>query len=135
MQRSFYYQPELYSSIIFWSWTFVILFISGTGWLEITTIQWFTIATFILFVIVAALGIFRRRLTLDAANASLTLRRFWPKQAREIKFSELQHVVVLPHGVRFELTRLPYITILMTKQQKQQLIATLSELRAAAASR
>ncbi|MFC6169116.1 EbsA family protein [Loigolactobacillus jiayinensis] len=135
MQRSFYYQPDLYSSIIFWSWTFVILFVSGTGWLEITTIQWFTIATFILFLLVAAMGIWRRRLTLDANNTSLTLRQFWPKHQRIIKFSDLQHVVVLTHGIRFELTRLPHVTILMTKKQKQQLIAALSELQATTTSR
>ncbi|MFD0897240.1 EbsA family protein [Loigolactobacillus binensis] len=135
MQRSFYYQPDLYSSIIFWSWTFVILFISAIGWLEITTIQWFTIATFILFLIIAGLGIWRRRLTLDTTAANLTLHRIWSKGGRTIQFSDLQHVVVLQHGIRFELNRLPYVTILMTKRQKQDLLTTLNELQATPTSR
>ncbi|MFD1318593.1 EbsA family protein [Loigolactobacillus zhaoyuanensis] len=135
MQRSFYYQPNLYSSIIFWSWTFVILFVSGTGWLEITTIQWFTIVTFILFLVIAALGVFRRRLTLDTENSSLILQQILPRHNRSIKFNELQHVVVTTHGVRFELTRLPHVTILMTKNQKQKLVAALDELRTTATSR
>lgn len=129
MTHRFYYQPDLYSSIIFWSWTFIILFSSATGWLEVTTIQWFTIVTFILFLLVAGLGIFRRQLFLNVDQATLTLQQILPKHRRTIPLKAVKHVVILPHGVRFELERLPNLTILMTKKQKQRLIETLKTLK------
>lgn len=129
MTHRFYYQPDLYCSIIFWSWTFIILFSSATGWLEITTIQWFTVVTFILFLIVAGLGIFRRQLFLNVDQATLTLQQILPKHRQVIPLKALNHVVILPHGVRFELERLPNLSILMTKKQKQRLVETLKTLK------
>ncbi|PIO83424.1 hypothetical protein BSQ39_07570 [Loigolactobacillus backii] len=97
----YFYQPDLYSMIIFWSWTFVILFISGTGWLEITHVQWFTIAMFILFLLITFLGIWRRQLIVDQKQQTITLRGVLPGQKRVLPFKQISQVRQRKHRLIF----------------------------------
>lgn len=59
-EQRYFYQPNMTTTIISWSWTFVILLVGIIIWLEITHFQWITATLFILFAILTILQVFRR---------------------------------------------------------------------------
>lgn len=63
-QKRYFYQPDLTTTIIDWSWTLIILIIGIIIAFEITHFQWIT-ATFIaVFLVFTILEVFRRTVTI-----------------------------------------------------------------------
>lgn len=63
-QKRYFYQPDLTTTIIDWSWTLIILIIGIIIAFEITHFQWIT-ATFIaVFLVFTILEVFRRTVTM-----------------------------------------------------------------------
>ncbi|WP_429970911.1 EbsA family protein [Fructilactobacillus sp. Tb1] len=60
-KRKFYYQPQLLTSIICWSWTIIILLVGIIIWLEITTFQTTTLMFIIAFVFLTWIQIHFRK--------------------------------------------------------------------------
>lgn len=67
-QKRFFYQPDLTTAIIDWSWTLLILIIGIIIAFEITHFQWITALFIVIFLILAALQIFRRTVVISPSR-------------------------------------------------------------------
>ncbi|MDK1726393.1 EbsA family protein [Dellaglioa algida] len=98
-QKTYFYQPELAKTVILWSWTFCILLSSLLLWLEITTIQIWTIILFLIFLIVSVIQILSRKLIIDDKNIKLT--KVIRKYNETIEISEIKKVKLRRFGLSF----------------------------------
>lgn len=64
-KRTFLYQPGIFSSIITWSWTFVLLFVGIIFWLEVTYFQQITLFFFIIFLLFSIFQLSFRKITIE----------------------------------------------------------------------
>ena len=87
MQKKFYYQPDIATSITCWSYTTMILLSSLLLWLEITVFQIWTVIAFVLFLLVAGIQIIRRRLIIN--ENEITIQAVIPFNSKEINVKEL----------------------------------------------
>ena len=67
-QKRFFYQPDLTTAIIDWSWTLLVLIIGIIIAFEITHFQWITALFIVIFLILAALQIFRRTVVISPSR-------------------------------------------------------------------
>lgn len=94
-QKRYFYQPDLTTAIIDWSWTFIILIIGIIIAFEITHFQWIT-ATFIaVFLVVAALQIFRR--TVVISPSKMVFNRLLVKEYLVIPTKEIRQPLFTKH--------------------------------------
>ncbi|WP_251546407.1 EbsA family protein [Limosilactobacillus caecicola] len=94
-QKRFFYQPDLTTAIIDWSWTFIILIIGIIIAFEITHFQWVT-ATFIaVFLILAILQIFRR--TVVVSPSKLVFNRLLVKEYLSIPLKDVRQPLFTKH--------------------------------------
>ncbi|KRK46558.1 EbsA family protein [Dellaglioa algida] len=98
-QKTYFYQPELAKTVILWSWTFCILLSSLLLWLEITTIQIWTIILFLIFLIISVIQILSRKLIIDDKNIKLT--KVIRKYNETIEISEIKKVKLRRFGLSF----------------------------------
>ncbi|QMU07686.1 pore-forming protein [Levilactobacillus suantsaii] len=63
-ERRFLYQPNPISSIIIWSWTFIVLLLGGIFWLEVTHFNWITFAFFVAFILLCWIEVHFRNITM-----------------------------------------------------------------------
>jgi hypothetical protein len=83
MKKRFLYQPDLPTTIICWSYSLIVLLISILLWLEITVFQIWTVLVFLLFLVIAGLQIFFRRVEVTTQELILhTVIRKIPKSLR-----------------------------------------------------
>ncbi|MHC9536427.1 EbsA family protein [Dellaglioa sp. BT-FLS60] len=100
-QKTYFYQPELAKTVILWSWTFCLFLSSLFLWLEITTLQIWTIILFILFLFVSVIQIFSRKLIIDDKNIKLT--KVIRRHNETIVISEIKKVKIRRYGLSFYL--------------------------------
>ena len=94
-QKRHLYQPDLTTAIIDWSWTLIILIIGIIIAFEITHFQWIT-ATFIaVFLVVAALQIFRR--TVLISPSKMVFNRLLVKEYLVIPTKEIRQPLFTKH--------------------------------------
>ncbi|MCZ2490979.1 EbsA family protein [Dellaglioa carnosa] len=98
-QKTYFYQPELAKTVILWSWTFCLLLSSLLLWLEITTLQIWTIVLFVIFLIVSVIQIFSRKLIIDDKHIKLT--KVIRKYNETIDISEIKKVKLRRFGLSF----------------------------------
>ena len=94
-QKRYFYQPDLTTAIIDWSWTLIIFIIGIIIAFEITHFQWIT-ATFIaVFLVVAALQIFRR--TVVISPSKMVFNRLLVKEYLVIPTKEIRQPLFTKH--------------------------------------
>lgn len=98
-QKTYFYQPKLAKTVILWSWTFCLLLSSLLLWLEITTLQIWTIVLFVIFLIVSVIQIFSRKLIIDDKHIKLT--KVIRKYNETIEISEIKKVKLRRFGLSF----------------------------------
>ncbi|CAM2811223.1 EbsA family protein [Dellaglioa algida] len=123
-QKTYFYQPELAKTVILWSWTFCLLLSSLLLWLEITTLQIWTIILFVIFLIVSVIQIFSRKLIIDDKHIKLT--KVIRKYNETIEISEIKKVKLRRFGLSFYFSD-GKKTIVLNSRSKLQLYTDLQK--------
>ncbi len=92
MNKRLFYQPDIPTSVICWSFTLIVFFISMLLWLEITIFQIWTALVLGLFVILVVIQLWRRFITLE--DDTVVLHTLIPQNTKRIKFAKIQAVTV-----------------------------------------
>ncbi|KRK34304.1 EbsA family protein [Loigolactobacillus bifermentans] len=119
-QQQFFYQPDSYTSIITWSWLFVILLMGVVVWLEFTHFQWISGVLFLIAVILAGINLLRRRVQLT--TTAIIFKGVRPRQQRALTFDQLAAVYTKPHQLNFQLTTGESFQILIRTRAQLQLV-------------
>ncbi|KRL83904.1 EbsA family protein [Ligilactobacillus apodemi] len=96
MKQKFYCQPDIPSSITCWSYTFMIFLTSLFLWLEITVFQIWTALTFVLFLLVTLIQIFRRKIILTEREVqiknvlSLNNKKIFRSEIKKVEKTRMQ---------------------------------------------
>ncbi|MBL1230460.1 EbsA family protein [Enterococcus sp. BWB1-3] len=128
-QKKYFWQPELSMTIIYWSCTFAILFMSLILSLENTKPYLVSNIVMVVFFIFVFLGIKRY---FKLTEKSIMIQYLLPFYKKELSFEEISTIKVGIKSIEINSTRLsskPKLFI-MTKKQKEQLIEVLKEERA-----
>ena len=120
----FRYQPELPDTVIYWSLTSVLFFLSMIGLLERQgRINLFSIVTFLLFLFFSYIGTRRKMiLTQEQLNVYAILK----KNQYQIELDKIETVLVGSHGVTIK-TQETDFAYLMFKKSKKQLVEKLDK--------
>lgn len=124
-QQRFLYQPDRYTSIITWSWLFVILLLGVVVWLEFIHFQWISGMIFLIFALLAGINIFRRQVQLTPTT--LIFKGVRPRQQRTITLADLTAVHTKAHQLDFQLTTGESFQILLPTRSQLQLVHWLNE--------
>lgn len=116
-QKTYFYQPELAKTVILWSWTFCLFLSSLLLWLEITTLQIWTIVLFVLFLIVSIVQILNRKLIVDDKNIKLT--KIIRKHNEIIEIAAIQRVELRRFGLSFYLVNGKKSVVLNSRSKLQ----------------
>lgn len=120
----FRYQPELSDTVIYWSLTLVLFFLSMIGLLERQgRINIFSIFTFLLFLFFSYIGTRRKMiLTQEQLNVYAILK----KNQYQIELEQIETVLVGSHGVTIK-TKETDFAYLMFKKSKSKLVEQLDK--------
>lgn len=94
-QKRFFYQPDLTTAIIDWSWTFIVLIIGIIIAFEITHFQWITATFIVIFLILAFLQIFRR--TVIISPTKMTFNRLLVKEYLTVPVKDIRQPIFTKH--------------------------------------
>ena len=94
-QKRFFYQPDLTTAIIDWSWTLVVLIIGIIIAFEITHFQWITALFIVIFLILAALQIFRR--TVVISPSLFVFNRLLVKEYLSVPVKDIRQPIFTKH--------------------------------------
>ena len=94
-QKRFFYQPDLTTAIIDWSWTMIILIIGIIIAFEITHFQWITALFIIVFLVLAALQIFRRTVVISPSR--LVFNRLLVKDYLSVPVKDIRQPIFTKH--------------------------------------
>lgn len=113
-QKRYYSQPDVPTSIVCWSFTWMIFLFSMLLWLEITVFQIWTLMTLILFLIVALVELRGRYLQIEDGKINYhTLIVF---NGQSIKLSDIKEVKHNRWGVvRFVTEKATHSFLMMPK--------------------
>lgn len=119
MTKKLYVQPDWPTSVICWAFSLMILDMSLLLWLEITVFQVWTVLTFLLFVVVAAVQVIGRYVVFG--EDVLTVHTVISFNSKKIKYDQIKQVTVLRTQV---IIAGPYQTIkvLASKKVRQQIV-------------
>ncbi|AQP53128.1 hypothetical protein CBF34_02550 [Vagococcus penaei] len=122
--QMFRYQPELAGTVIYWSLTGVVLFLSIIGLLEHQgAINLFSIVTFIIFLIIGYLGT-RRKMILTGNQ--LKVYAILPKNCYQIDISEISEISIGKMGVTIIVDNQIY-TYIMLPPSKKSFVKTINQ--------
>ncbi|SJZ38505.1 hypothetical protein SAMN02745116_00142 [Pilibacter termitis] len=93
----YHWQPDLTTSVTYWSATFTIFFISMIFTLENTEVYWLTFVIFFVFLFFVAIG-FHRYFYFE--NDELFVVSLFKKERARVKISDIRAIQIAPHGVR-----------------------------------
>lgn len=122
MEKRFYYQPDLPTSITCWSYTGMFFLFSMLLWLEITVFQIYTAIVFAIFLIAAILQIARRKIVLE--DDGVAIKTVFSMNAKKISYDDILNVEVEKHGLAF-MTKYQKLSVLMKQKQAEELYETL----------
>jgi hypothetical protein len=94
-QKRFFYQPDLTTAIIDWSWTLVVLIIGIIIAFEITHFQWITALFIAIFLILAALQIFRRTVVISPSR--FVFNRLLVKDYLSVPVKDIRQPIFTKH--------------------------------------
>ena len=94
-QKRFFYQPDLTTAIIDWSWTLLVLIIGIIIAFEITHFQWITALFIVIFLILAALQIFRRTVVISPSR--FVLNRLLVKEYLSVPVKDIRQPIFTKH--------------------------------------
>ena len=113
-QRKYYSQPDVPTSIVCWSFTWMIFLFSMLLWLEITVFQVWTLMTLILFLIVALVELRDRYLQIE--DGKINYHALIVFNGQSIKLSDIKEVKHNRWGVvRFVTGKATYSFLMMPK--------------------
>ncbi|MCF6515062.1 pore-forming protein [Lactobacillus sp. S2-2] len=98
-KRKFLYQPNLYSSIIDWSWTVAFLLIGIILWLEVTHFNTSTLIFMLIFIILSWYQIYCRKIIVD--NDFLIFKSALNPIGKKMKISEISNVNINNNIIMF----------------------------------
>lgn len=124
-EKQIRWQPELATSIIYWSLTLGIFFVSLIFTLEKTHIYWLSLVLFCLFAFFVWLGVQRTIRWLDVD--SFLIHPILKRNRKIIHASQLEQVLVGPHGISLAFCRGEKLVLLMTKKNKVRFLAKLRQ--------
>ena len=120
----FRYQPDLSDTVIYWSLTFVLFFLSMIGLMEEQgRINLFSIITFILFLFFSYLGT-RRKMILT--NEQLKVYAILKKNRYHINVDQINKIFIGSHGITIKTEEKEYAYV-MFLPSKNALIKTMQE--------
>lgn len=117
MDKKYCYQPDVATSVICWSFTFMIFLLSMLLWLEITVLQPWTIVTFIIFIVVFALQVGSRQIKLGPDR--LLLNKVIKTNNEGISYADISAVATAGHKLLVK-TRHNEYELLMKKSSVQE---------------
>ena len=94
-QKRFFYQPDLTTAIIDWSWTLFVLIIGIIIAFEITHFQWITALFIVIFLILAALQIFRRTVVISPSR--FVFNRLLVKEYLSVPVKDIRQPIFTKH--------------------------------------
>lgn len=98
-KRKFLYQPNIYSSIIFWSWTIAFLLIGIILWLEITNFNTSTLLFIMIFILLSWYQIYFRKIIIY--DNFLVLKSAINPIGKKMKISEITDVKIKKRQITF----------------------------------
>lgn len=98
-KRKFLYQPNIYSSIVFWSWTVAFLLIGIILWLEVTHFNTDTLLFIIAFILLSWYQIYFRKIIIE--DDFLIYKSALNPIGKKMNISEISNVKVRNHNVSF----------------------------------
>ncbi|KRL01537.1 EbsA family protein [Liquorilactobacillus capillatus] len=90
MPKKFFYQPDFSTTVICWSYTFIILLLGFILWLEITFFQVWTLLALVVFTIAAALQLGLRRV--EVKQHELILHTVIPQNTKKLQLEDIKKV-------------------------------------------
>ena len=124
MDKKYSYQPDFATSVICWSFTFMLFLLSMLLWLEIIVLQPWTVITLILFMLVFALQVKLRNLELG--KNVLRVNKVIKTNNVEILYSDVVAVEVKQHRLILKTKHHNY-EWLMKKQEALELAQIISQ--------
>lgn len=118
MEKRFYYQPDLPTSITCWSYTGMVFLFSMLLWLEITVFQIYTAIVFVIFLIAAILQITRRKIVLE--DDGVAIKTVFSMNAKKISYDDILNVEVEKHGLAFT-TKYQKLSVMMKCKNAKEL--------------
>lgn len=97
MNKKLRYQPDIATSTICWSFTFIILLFSLLLWLEITVLQIWTILVFLIFLITVFIQLFFR--WIELTDERMIVHTVIPQNIKKIDLINISKVKMTRHGV------------------------------------
>ncbi len=94
-QKRFFYQPDLTTAIIDWSWTLLVLIIGIIIAFEITHFQWITALFIVIFLILAALQISRRTVVISPSR--FVFNRLLVKEYLSVPVKDIRQPIFTKH--------------------------------------
>ena len=125
-QKKYYSQPDVPTSIVCWSFTWMIFLFSMLLWLEITVFQIWTLMTLILFLIVALVELRRRYLQIE--DGKINYHALIVFNGQSIKLSDIKEVKHNRWGVVRFVTEKATHSFLMMPKTAARLAADVAEL-------
>lgn len=125
MKNMYFYQPDIPTSIICWSFTGIVFLISMLLWLEITVFQIWTVVVLILFVIITAVQLYFRRLVF--MDDKLVAKTVIPQNSKRILYRKIEEIGV-KHGQVVIKTKFATYSFLLTPGKRKKIIARLKKL-------
>ncbi|MDC7952013.1 EbsA family protein [Liquorilactobacillus mali] len=106
MNKKFWYQPDIATSIICWSFTLMILLLSILLWLEITVFQIWTVIVFLIFCVVSLIQFFLR--WIEISDEKLIVHTIIPQNTKKLELSDIENVRVGKYGISITVKKQKY---------------------------
>ncbi|WP_027107247.1 EbsA family protein [Ligilactobacillus ceti] len=116
MQKNYYYQPNISTSIICWSYTLMLLVFSLFLWLEITVFQIWTVISFVLFLIVAGLQIVLRKI--QVLDDKVVLKTVVPLNKKEINYADITDLQIGKYQIKIKTRFRNYAFLMKPKKAR-----------------
>lgn len=111
------YQPAGLSGLVNWAWILMVGLLALILQLEFITFNWWTILVTLLFVLLVAFVIVRRRIDVNANY--IHFRQLFSFNRLSIRFDGMEHVQPTRHGIIFDYNDNSYNMVISKKVRTQ----------------
>ncbi|SEM48925.1 hypothetical protein SAMN05216431_103107 [Ligilactobacillus sp. WC1T17] len=123
MKKVFYCQPDVATSVTCWSYTGMLFLLSLLLWLELTVFQIWTAISFLLFVLVAGIQLYKRRLVLT--DDSVEFQTVLSFNNKKIRYQDIKDVELLKNGINIT-GKNAIITVVLKRKNAKKIYEVLS---------
>ncbi|AUJ30886.1 pore-forming protein [Liquorilactobacillus hordei] len=106
MNKKFWYQPDFATSVICWSFTFMILLLSVLLWLEITVFQIWTVIVFLIFCAITIIQLLLR--WIEVGDEQMIVHTIIPQNTKKITLTNIENVRISKYGIIITVKRQKY---------------------------